>query len=159
MTLITSLLVSLSFLELPSKLTVSSLVFPPLIGETRKLELKTSKVENLFILTGKKNKKDTALLVPGHVPHPFKTCHIELYYIELLLRVLSLLKSGQFRAVLGAIAGDNMRSRLRYGHAKCSYRNHRIKNVIYNRFSVFQGTKMYHQNWAICQKNFTLTHF
>ena len=98
----TSFLVSLSFLELPSKLTVSSLVFPPLIGETRKLELKTSKVKMTFILTGKKNIKYTAPVSHKNAPNAIESFDIELFHIELLLRVLSLQFLGQFWPFLGA---------------------------------------------------------
>ena len=106
--------------------------------------LKQKLILQLFNTTCGNGKNHTAPPSRKSAPHPFKTCHIELFDIELfdiklLLRVLSLLKTWQNSPNLGAIAGDNMRSRLRYGHAKCSYRNHRIKYVIYNRFSVFEG--------------------
>lgn len=140
--IMTSFLVSLSFLELPSKLTVSSLVSPPLIGGNRKLELKTRMMKNPFILTGKKNIKGHAPVSGKRLSHPFESFDIELFHIELLSQIrglLSLQFLGQFWPWEGVKSGKNNGLWLRNGCHKNTYRNHRIKNVVSKAIRAIQG--------------------
>jgi len=56
---------------------------------------------------------------------------------------------GQFRAILGAKKVDNMRLWLRQDYHKYSYRNHRIKNIVLDRFRAIEGCFDYSQKWLI----------
>ena len=113
----------------------------------------------IFILTGKKNNNHTAPFPPKPAPHALKSFDIELFHVELLLksftmvnkkyqllRVLSLLNLGQFQAFLGAKSGKNNALWLRNSYYKYTYRNHRIKNHLYNQIRIIQGWFYYIKN-------------
>ena len=85
-----------------------------------------------------------------------KTSHnpLETGHYQLTLQFL-----GQFRAIFGQKWGDNVGFWLCNNYDKYTYRNHRIKNHLYNRFSVFEDSKTYHQkrgdNVLIIMKTYT----
>ena len=93
--------------------------------------------------------KKNALLLPFARLYPLETGNYQ----------LSLQFLGLFLAILGLKVIDNKSLWLRNNYDNCSYRNHRIKNHLYNRFSVFEDSKTYHQkrgdNVLIIMKTYT----
>jgi hypothetical protein len=100
--------------------------------------LKQKLILQLFNTTCGNCKNHTAPPLCKNAPHPLETGNYQLY-----LQFL-----GQFRAISRLKIVDNMRFWLRNNYDKYTYRNHRIKNHLYNPFSVFQYSKTYHQKWG-----------